>query len=218
MRVLISLSLILSSILSFSFANPALAEESEGYQKPNLDFENPDTLIDPIEGVKNKHYVRRAILSAMAKNTSRFDFERPYINHLMGFSAVFQRTLFTKYVTGVQGLSVGYITEGGHGFEGGFEFASVSNIFAGYRHIFRPETFSLWPFLGAGLGTEVTGMRFADGPPQAPQYDGMRQMAFGTLGFLVPLVDIGIKAEARFNFYGTDRLVLSTGIGVIVFL
>jgi hypothetical protein len=204
--------------LILSLALTCLAAEPDDYKKPNLDFENPETLIDPIEGVRNKHFVRRAILSSMAKNTSRFDFERPYINHLMGFSAVFQRTLFTKYVTGVQALSFGYITEGGHGFEGGFEFASVSNVFAGYRHIFRPETFSLWPFLGAGLGTEVTGLRFADGPPQAPQYNGMRQMAFGTLGFLVPLVDIGIKAEARFNFYGTDRLVLSTGVGVIFFL
>ncbi|NBT57780.1 hypothetical protein EBT16_03245 [bacterium] len=209
---------LIALALCFSVLNPALAEEKPDYQKPNLDFENPDTLIDPVEGVRNKDFVRRAILSSMAKHTSRFDFERPYINHLMGFSAVFQKTLFTKYVTGVQGLSVGYITEGGHGFEAGFEFASISNIFAGYRRIFRPDSFSLWPFFGGGLGTEVVGMRFADGPTQAPEYSGMKQMAFGTLGFLVPLVDIGIKAEARFNFYGTDRLALSTGIGVILFL
>lgn len=212
------LLVVFAFLLNFIVVQPTLGSEDTDNQKPELDFENPDTLIDPIEGVKNKHFVRRAILSSMAKHTSRFEFERPYINHLMGFSAVFQRTLFTKYVTGVQGLSVGYITEGGHGFEAGFEFASVSNIFAGYRHIFRPETFSLWPFLGAGLGTEVSGLRFADGPPQAPAYNGMRQMGFGTLGFLVPLVDVGIKAEARFNFYGTDRLVLSTGVGVIWFL
>jgi hypothetical protein len=43
-------------------------------------------------------------------------------------------------------------------------------------------------------------------------------MGFATLGFLVPLVDIGIKAEARLNFYGTDRLVLSSGVGVVFFL
>jgi len=195
----------------------SLAEAADK-SKQNLDFENPEIIIDPNEGVKKKHFVRRAILSAMAQHTSRFEFDRPYINHLMGFSAVFQRTLFTKFVTGVQGISAGYITERGHGFEVGFELASISNVFAGYRKIFRPDSISLWPFLGGGLGTEVTGIRFSDGPPQAPQYSGMQQMGFGTLGFLIPLVDIGIKAEARFNFYGTDRLVLSSGVGVIFFL
>lgn len=216
MRFLSSSLLVFA--ICFTFGHSAFAEDKADYQKPNIDFENPDTLIDPVEGLKNKDFVRRAILSSMAKNTSRFDFDRFYINHLMGFSAVFQKTLFTKYVTGVQGISGGYITDGGHGFEAGFEFASISNIFVGYRRIFRPDTFSLWPFLGTGIGTEVVGLRFADGPTQAPAYSGMRQMAFGTLGFLVPLVDIGIKAEARFNFYGLDRLVLATGIGVIFFL
>ena len=201
-----------------SFGEIKKQPDEKKYQQPKLDFEHPDAVIDPIEGLKNKHFVRRAILSSLAKHTSRFDFERPYINHLMGFSAVFQRTLFTKFVTGIQAISAGYITEGGHGFEAGFEFAAISNIFAGYRHIFRPETFSLWPFLGGGAGTEITSLRFADGPPQNAQYTGLRQMAFATIGFLVPLVDIGIKAEARFNFYGTDRLVLASGVGVIFFL
>ncbi|NBX91665.1 MAG: hypothetical protein EB078_02615 [Proteobacteria bacterium] len=211
--------LLVSSSASFSHAASTDAQvESEDAAPPSIDFGNPDTLIDPIEGSKNKHFVRRAILSSMAKNTSRFEFQRPYINHLMGFSAILQRTTFQKYVTGVQGLSVGYITESGHGFETGFELASISNIFAGYRYIYRPETFSLWPFAGAGLGTEVTGIRFSEPPNQNENYEGVRQMAFATLGFLVPLVDIGIKAEARFNFYGTDRLVLSTGLGVIFFL
>ncbi len=206
-------------LLLCCFLSPVLpAADTVSPSNQNLDFENPDTLIDANEGLRKKHFVRRAILSAMAQHTSRFEFDRPYINHLMGFSAVFQRTLFTKFVTGVQGLSAGYITERGHGFEAGFELASVSNVFVGYRKIFRPETLGLWPFLGGGVGTEVTGLRFADGPTQAPQYDGMRQMGFGTVGFLIPLVDLGIKAEARFNFYGTDRLVLSSGVGVIFFL
>jgi len=194
------------------------ASEEQSPDKPTIDFDHPDTLIDPVEGTKNKHFVRRAILSSMARSTSRFEFERPYINHLMGFSAIFQRTTFKKYVTGVQALSLGYITGGGHGFEAGFELASVSNIFAGYRYIYRPETFSLWPFIGAGAGTEVSGIRFSDAPFQDANYNGTKQMGFATLGFLVPLVDIGIKAEARLNFYGTDRLVLSSGVGVVFFL
>lgn len=208
----------IASLLMLGLASSSFGNTATDYQKPKLDFENPDTLIDPIEGLKNKHFVRRAILSSMAKHTSRFDFKRPYINHLMGFSAVLQRDLFTKYVSGLQALSAGYISENGHGFEAGFEFSSVSNLFVGYRRIFRPDTFSLWPFIGGGLGTEVSFLRFADGPTQAPSYNGLRQMGFGTVGFLVPLVDIGIKAEARFNFYGTDRLVLASGIGVIFFL
>ena len=211
--------LFLSLSLTLFFALPCFAKKkAPDYDKPNIDFENPDTLIDPIEGLRNKHYVRRAILSSMARHTSRFDFDRPYINHLMGFSAVLQRDLFTKYVAGLQALSAGYITENGHGFEAGLEFASVSNLFIGYRKIFRPESFSVWPFAGFGAGTEVTFFRFADGPTQAPVYNGLKQMGFGNVGFLVPLADIGIKAEARFNFYGTDRLILATGIGVIFFL
>lgn len=194
------------------------ASLNQSPDKPSIDFDNPDALIDPVEGTKNKHFVRRAILSSMARSTSRFEFERPYINHLMGFSAIFQRTTFKKYVTGVQALSFGYITGGGHGFEAGFELASVSNVFAGYRYIHRPETFSLWPFLGLGAGTEVSGVRFSDAPFQDANYNGTKQMGFATLGFLVPLVDIGIKAEARLNFYGTDRLVLSSGVGVVFFL
>lgn len=210
--------LLILCLWAISFSGLCLADKAVDFEKPNLDFENPDVLIDPIEGVRNKHFVRRALLSSMAKQTSRFDFERPYINHLMGFSAVLQRDLFTKYVSGLQALSAGYITENGHGFEAGLEFATISNVFVGYRKIFRPETFSLWPFLGFGAGTEVTSLRSADGPTQSPVYNGLRQMGFGTLGFLVPLVDIGIKAEARFNFYGTDRLVLASGVGVIFFL
>jgi len=211
--------LFLGILLCIFFSSPlCFAKKAPDYDKPNIDFENPDSLIDPIEGLRNKNFVRRAILSSLARHTSRFDFDRPYINHLMGFSAVLQRDLFTKYVSGLQALSAGYITENGHGFEAGLEFASVSNLFIGYRKIFRPETFSLWPFLGFGAGTEVTSLRFADGPTQAPAYNGLRQMGFGTVGFLVPLVDIGIKAEARFNFYGTDRLVLASGVGVIFFL
>lgn len=205
--------------LLFTLSLPGYANtETASSPTVELDFENPDTLMDPEEGIRNKNYVRRAILSSMAQHTSRFEFKRPYINHLMGFSAVFQKTTFSKFVTGVQGLSVGYITQGGHGFEAGFELASISNIFAGYRHIFTPSSFSLWPFLGAGVGTEIRSAQFSDGPQESEKYTGTRKMGFATLGFLIPLVDIGIKAEARFNFYGLDRLVLSSGVGVIFFL
>lgn len=205
------ISLFIVSAVCFPNSDRSTSESS-------IDFENPEALIDEIEGVTNKNFVRRAILSSMTQQSSRFDFERPYINHLMGFSAILQRTKFSKFVTGIQALSVGYITEGGHGFEAGFELASVSNFFAGYRHIFRPERFSLWPFLGAGVGTEIPSVKFANPPDPVETYNGTQRMAFATLGVLVPLVDIGIKAEARFSFYGTDRLLLATGVGVIFFL
>lgn len=213
------MSFIHRSLLFLAFASVvSLANPATSNQDSTIDFENPEALTDEIEGVTNKNFVRRAILISMAKQSSRFDFERPYVNHLMGFSAVLQRTKFSKFVTGIQALSLGYITEGGHGFEAGFELASVSNVFIGYRHVFRPERFNLWPFLGGGVGTEITSVKFANPPDAGETYNGTQKMAFATLGALIPLVDIGIKAEARFSFYGTDRLLLATGVGVIFFL
>lgn len=213
MRKILGLGLLAVLALgSFSFA------EDEREPIPEVDFESPDSFIDHNDAVGSKQYVRRAILSSVIESTSKFAFDRMYVNHLMGFSAVFQKTHFAKFVTGVQGLSLGYITENGHGFEGGIELSAVSNLFAGYRYVMRPEKFSLWPFFGAGVGTQVSSIKFADGPPEAESYDGTTQMVFTTLGLLVPLVDVGIKAEARFGFYGFDRLVMSTGVGVVVFL
>jgi hypothetical protein len=43
-------------------------------------------------------------------------------------------------------------------------------------------------------------------------------MAFLNVGFLVPLVEVGLKVEFRFVFYGLARLSLTQGVGVIFFL
>lgn len=187
-------------------------------EKLELDFLTEDAYLDMTEAIRSKQYVRRAILSSVIHTTNKFAFERMYINHIMGFNAIFQRKIFAKYVSGVQGLSVGYVTSKGHAFEAGLELSALSNVFTGYRYFYRPEKFSLWPFAGAGIGTEFNAINFAEGPPESLLYNGPKQMGFVTLGFLVPLVDVGLKAEFRFNFYGMDRLVLTQGIGAIIFL
>lgn len=181
------------------------------------DFRNLDAYIDDYEALRSKQYVRRAILSNVISITNKIAFDKIYINHLLGFNAVYQRVNFAKYVTGIQGLSVGYVTKEGHGLELGMEISALNNIFFGYRHFFRPENFALWPFAGVGLGYEVGLVTFAEGPPESRLYTGTKLMEFATVGVLVPLVDVGIKAELRFNFYGMDRLVLTQGIGAIFF-
>ena len=196
---------------------PASASSQREESTAGIDFEHEDSFIDNSDAVRSKQYVRRAILSTVIRETSRFDFSRWYVNHLMGFSAIYQRTRFAKFTSGMQELSVGYVTEGGHAFEGGLELSAVSNIFVGYRYFFRPKSFTLWPYVGAGVGEEIHLIDFAEGPPQAQNYSGQKEMGFGTLGVLLPLVDVGIKAEARFNFYGMDRWVLTTGVGAILF-
>lgn len=190
-----------------------LSEEEE----LEKDFKSEEAYIDQFEGVRSKHYVRRAILSHVISTTSRIAFDRFYVNHLMGFNAVYQRITFAKYTTGVQGLSVGYVTQAGHGLEAGMEVSSLNNIFAGYRFFYRPEKFSLWPFAGLGAGYEIGAIKFAEGPPEAINYNGAKYFGFTTLGVLVPLVDVALKAEFRFNFYGKDRLCLTQGIGAILF-
>jgi hypothetical protein len=189
----------------------------QGDEVLNLDFENPDVYIDTSEAIRSKQYVRRAILSSVIDATSKFSFSRVYLNHLLGFNAVYQLTRFAKYTSGMQGLSLGYVSEGGHGWEAGMEISTVSNIFAGYRHFFRLESFSLWPFAGLGAGHEVPLMAFADVPTEARDYAGKKSFGFVGLGVLIPLVDVGLKAEIRGNFYGFDRLVLTQGIGAILF-
>jgi len=192
-------------------------------EKPAQDssgFETEDSFIDLNEAVRSRQYVRRAVISSVVKSTSGFAFGRPYINHLMGYNAVFQRATgeFTKYQTGMLGLSVGYIYDNGLAAEGGLEFSALSDAYIGLRYVYKPENFSLWPFLGLGIGAEVNLLKFADAPAEARNYTGPNKMGFFTLGFLVPVVDVGIKAEVRGLFYGLSRLAFTTGIGVILFL
>jgi hypothetical protein len=209
----------LKSILPFLiialFSAPLLAGPEGG----DIPFKEKDALIDVSDALRSKQYVHRAILSTLVRDTAGFGVGRFYINHLMGFSNVWQRgTVYTKYSTGLQGASFGYLTSGGHGLELGLEISTVSNLQLGYRYFIRPKDFSMWGFAGLGVGSEVSSLSFADGPPQARLYSGPKQMAFATFGLLIPVIDVGLKAETRFSFYGTERIILTTGVGMIVFL
>lgn len=204
---------------------PQRATSSQEADQAEIDFENEDAFIDSQEAIRSEHYVRRAILSTIVNTTGKFEFSRLYINHLMGFSAVYQQQngpiRFTKYTSGMQGLSLGYVNRRGHAFELGLEVSAVSNLYGGYKYIWRPEKVSAWPFLGLGIGTEISSVRLSQGPIEAENYSkfgGMKQMTFGTLGVMIPIVEVGIKAEMRATFYALDRMVLSQGLGLIIFL
>jgi hypothetical protein len=203
-------------VLSFVFPAALCAETAS---ESDIPFKEKDALIDVSDALRSRQYVHRAILSTLVRDTAGLTVGRFYINHLMGFSNVWQRGReYTKYATGLQGASFGYVTGQGHGFELGLEISTVSNLQVGYRYFIRPENFSLWGFAGLGAGMEVSGLSFADGPPQARLYAGPKQMGFATFGLLVPVIDVGLKAEARFSFYGLDRIIFTSGVGVIVFL
>jgi hypothetical protein len=185
----------------------------------NENFENKDTFMDLSEALRSKQYVHRAILSTVVKDTNRLQPGKFYINHLTGFGAVWQKTgAVTKYTSGIQSLSVGYVTNKGHGYELGVDFSAVSNLFVGYRYFIRPANFLLWGFAGAGFGRELEHVGFGDGPKETASYNGRRELAFISLGFLIPIIDVSLKAETRFIFYGLDRIILNTGLGVIFFI
>ncbi len=214
----IKLFLITCCISFFSIS--LLADEVLKKDEDIIDFENPDTFIDISEAINSKQYVHRTILSTAIKYTSGFSFERFCFNHLMGYSAVWQRVRpHIKYITGVQGISVGYISSKGHSAEIGLEFSAVTNITLGYKHVFKTDAFySMWPYIGIGPGVEISQLKLANGPLEADRYDGTTIMGFIYLGLLIPLVDVGLKAEVRFNFYGLDRIVFTQGVGATIFL
>lgn len=194
---------------------PDLTEDTKG-----VDFKHEETFIDLEDAVKSREFVHRQVLSSVIETTSNFEMGRFYVNHLMGFSAVWQTgpQPFARYSTALQGLAVGYLTQGGHGLELGAEFSNVSNIYGGYRFFWEISSIKIWPFLGAGVGYQMDSMRLAEGPPQAAAYFGSKSMGFGTLGIFIPLVDVGFKAEVRLHVYGKDRVVFTQGIGAILFL
>lgn len=176
-------------------------------------------LTDISDATRSKQYMHRTILSQVIKETSRFNLGRFYLNHLMGFSNVYQTAVnYVKFSSGFQGISAGYVTTGGHGFELGTELSVVTNVFAGYRFFVRPKNFSVWPVVGMGVGKQVQEIKFIDGPFEAQDYDGSTNLLFGSLAILIPLVDIGLKAEVRFNFHGSDRITFLYGVGAMVFL
>ena len=184
-----------------------------------VDFEDPNTFIDISDALNSRQYVHRAILNTAIKHTSSFSFERVYLSHMMGFSAVWQRLKpHVKYITGLQGVSGGYITSGGHGVELGLEFSAVSNANLMYKYVLQTDAFySVWPYAGLGAGMEVLSMKLANGPPESERYAGTKLMGNFIMGFLIPLVDVGFKVEVRATFYSMDRVVFTQGSGAVIF-
>jgi hypothetical protein len=198
-------------------------EEKKKEEEPPYDFEHEDTFIDVPDALRSKQFVHRAILSTIIRDTAKVTLGNWYFDNTMGFNAVYQPAnqggeSFAKYVTGVLGFSFGYASQKGHAGELGFQFSGVSNLFLGYKYFLRPEKWSAWPFLGVGLTQVIPSIQLAAIPVEAQVYQGINTGLYIDTGLLVPLVDIALKAQARFSFYGLDRLMLTTGVGVIFFL
>jgi hypothetical protein len=85
----------------------------------------------------------------------------------------------------------------------------------GGRFFFNNLSVLIWPFLGAGYAKQVEFLNVSEG---TPEYLGQKTAFFANVGLMIPLVDLGIKAEFRANFYGSDRLMLTTGVGAVLFL
>ncbi len=193
------------------------AEAAGAAEKPVIDMEHAETFIDVSEAIRSRQYVQRTILSTVIRATTKFSMDRFYVNHLMGFSSVIQAS--GKSSSGLQGLATGYVSSGGHGFEVGAEFSAVSNVYAGYRYIYRPDNFSLWPILGFGAGMEVNALNISKPPRFNPDNPVIpKSLFYGMAGLLIPLVDVGLRAEVRFSVQGMRRLILTQGLGLIVFL
>jgi hypothetical protein len=202
-------------------AAPAPEPEPAKPDVPQVDFQSEDTFIDVTDALRSKQFVQRAILSSAIQETSKFGLSKSYLAPLIGYDAIFQpanRGPFTKFASGSITIAYGYITQGSNDYEIGVDLSAVSNLFLDYKYIFRPRNYSFWPFLGGGLGFAIDALNLTASPPAAVAYTGGGTDFFMTLGVLVPLVDVGLRAEAKFQFYGLSRLVLSTGIGVNFFL
>lgn len=210
---------------------PPAESGTAGFSKPEgdtkkeeaYDFENEDAYMDVPDALRSKQFVHRAILSTIIRDTSKVNLGGFYFNYLLGFNAIYQPSNrasknFAKYVAGAMGIAAGYTTKAGHSAELGFEASSVSSLFVGYRYFMTSESYTLWPYVGAGMGMEVDGIQLSDVPIDAKYYAGQTQFGFFCLGAVVPLVDLAVKVEARANFFGLDRLMLTTGLGVIFFI
>ena len=219
------LILLIVSTLAFGADKKAAKQKAEKQAAPAQ--ENPaiqadelgeDTYLDSEEALRSRKYVRRAVLSEMVKTNATLNVNSLYVNHLMGFSNVWQRgDQYAKYMSGMQGLAAGYVSKSGHAVELGAEFSSVGNLYGGYKYYMRPGI-SIWPFLSAGLGMEMKTLSLGDGPREARLYHGSKLMYFFGGGLLIPLVDVGLRAELRLGMYGKDRWVLTQGIGAVLFL
>lgn len=194
---------------------------TEQKDSPYVDFSSDETFLDVPDALRSKNYVSRAVLSSAIKATSHFEFGRMYLSNLIGYDAIFQpanRGAFAKYSSGDISFGGGYVSQNGHAFELALSLSAVSTISLCYRYIIHPKSFGLWPYLGLGLGAEIKQLSFSDVPAAAQVYTGSSEMVFPTLGVMIPLIDVGLKLEARFIFFGLSRLVLTTGAGVVFFL
>lgn len=204
-----------------SLRKPANANYGVGSfsEEEYFDFQSQDTFMDVGDALKSKQYVRRAILSTVIKNTTQMAVGKYYVNHLIGFNAVLQKVpVYAKYVTGVQNLSAGYVSAGGHGGELGLELSSISALYAGYRYFYRPEAFLMWFSFGGGLGKQISLLSLGEGPAESLRYNGSTTLFYAGAAMMLPLVDVCFKAEIRFNFFGMDRLSLTSGVGALIFL
>lgn len=182
-----------------------------------VDFESEEGFIDLSDALRSKHFVRRAILNTAIKNSSRFHLGRPYINHLVGFNAIIQMPR-AKMMTAMQALSAGYVLPIGLGVEGGFDFSSISHAYIGTRFLFDQLSTFIWPFAGVGLSKQIDFLSVSDGAYELRNYAGSTTAYFINFGLMIPLVDIGLKAEGRLSVYGADRLMITTGLGAVLFL
>jgi hypothetical protein len=208
-------------------AKTATTEKKEGEKdknaedEPAYDFEHEDTFIDVPDALRSRQFVHRAILSTIIRDTARVKMGSMYFNQILGFNAIYQPAnrggkSFAKYASGVLGFSLGYSTKGGHALEAGLDLSSTSQLLIGYKYYFQSETTTFWPFLGGGLSIQVP-LNLSDPPVEAVAYQGKTTGEYISVGAIIPLVDIALRAEAKFVFDGLDRLILDTGVGATFF-
>ncbi len=194
--------------------------KSELGMSPLIDMEHAETFMDVSEAIRSRQYVHRTILSTVIRATTKFQMDRFYLNHIMGFSSVMQSDPVSRFSVGLQGLAGGYVSSGGHGIEAGVEVSAISNVYVGYRYFSRLESISLWPVFGFGAGMEVPALRISEPPihPGGVLSTIPKTLFYGVFGLLIPLVDVGLRAEVRISVQGFKRIVLTQGLGVVIFL
>jgi hypothetical protein len=188
-------------------------------EKPLIDMEHAETFMDVSEAIRSRQYVHRTILSTVIRATNKFATDRFYLNHIMGFSSIMQSLPPAKFSAGLQGLAGGWVSSGGHGFEVGVEVSAISNIYGGYRYFYKIDNFSLWPVFGIGAGYQVDALQLTRPPgfthtgPVPPKL-----LTYAVIGLLIPMVDVGLRAEIRVALQGFSRIMLTQGLGIVVFL
>lgn len=195
-----------------------VAESDEQEEDRVVNLESEDSFIDLSDALKSKHFVRRAILNTAIKNSSKFHLGRPYVNHLVGFNAVIQMSPKARTMYAMQSLAAGYVFSFGLGVEAGLGFSGLSDFYFGTRYVFDQMSSFVWPFVGVGYSKLLQSLSVSDTDRELGIYAGATAGPFFTFGLMIPLVDIGLKAEVRGNLYGTDRIIVTTGLGAVLFL